>query len=87
MLKEDKISTQKYFFQDCGEEVERPDGGMMGKFTGGTFVFCLEHKINVHRQRPDLSSPDCLQTLHRQKLELSSAERTGLAEPGCSLHT
>lgn len=64
----------------------------MGKFTGGAcgfffFFFCLEHVITVHRQRPDLSSPDCLRTLRRQKPELSSAERTGLAEPGCSLHT
>lgn len=74
------------------EEEEKRRDQMMGcweKFSGGTFVlfFCLEHVITVHRQRPDLSSPDCLQTLHRQKPELSSTERTGLAKPGCSLHT
>lgn len=62
--------------------------GMMGKLTGGTFCFfCREHTITVHRQRPNLLSPDCLQTLLWQKPELSSTDRTGLAKPGCSLHT
>lgn len=43
---------------------KKPDGRIRGKLAGGTFLFnCLEDAITVHRQRPDLSSPDCLQTL------------------------
>lgn len=43
-------------------------------------LLCLEYTVTVERQRPNLSSPDCLQTLHRQKPELLSTERTGSAE-------
>lgn len=65
----------------------RGGGNQMNDLQKALLFFCLEHVITVHRQRPDLSSPDCLQTLRRQTPELSSAERTGWAEVGCSLHT
>lgn len=75
--------TKMLFFQDRGEEERNQigGGGVDGKIYRRHFwLLCLEYVITVHRQRPNLSSPDCLQTLHRQKPELSSTERTGLAK-------
>lgn len=58
-LKEDKISTLKtVVFQDHGKEEKKTmDGWWENLQEALLFLFCLEHVITVHRQRPELSSP------------------------------